>query len=213
VTSTTGAYGDFPDDYYEKGNQFSIYLSGDAPQKSWDDRHEQAVDGGHAILSVQRSPKQPSLSERLTEVVQVALTAEGALRVLTQLEEAHRIDVEPASAKDAKEELVSLLLNRLTQAQQRLVLERLEAGAVAAYSAEQEKQRRAAGPPRRRRQPNRQERTPKTTASKSASGQTCAICRSRVTKAQAKACLADPLLMGHVYCIDHGTKSRRTLGR
>lgn len=215
MKSTTGAYGDFPDYYYEKGNQFGIYLTGQPRPKSWDDRHEHSVDGGHTVINLpghapKRSPQ--SLSERLTEVVRVALTPEGAQRLLTQLAQAHRLDLESRPSGDAKDQLRTFLLTRLSEGEQRLVLERLEAGAVAAYAAELEKRRRSRAN-RRRRSRNRGQRIRTSPVSNSATQRACAICGFRVSKSQAKACLADPLLMGHVYCVDHAVNIRRVLGR
>lgn len=41
--STTGAYGDFPDYYYTRGNQFSTYLRGKTLHETWDQRMEKTL--------------------------------------------------------------------------------------------------------------------------------------------------------------------------
>jgi hypothetical protein len=208
--STTGAYGDFPDYYYERGNQFGVYLSGKVPRESWDDRHEHAVDGGITVVApAARGSRPPTVAERLAEIVRVALTNEGAKRVYAELAGAEEIPT--TSNGDVKESLVRVLTTRLTPQQQRRILMRLEAGAAKAHARDIERKRRSSRRSRRRR-PSTAPMNASTPRTASAGTQKCALCRKKVSKAQAKTCLADPLLMGHIYCIDHVAKVRGVLG-
>ena len=133
--STSGAYGDFPDYYYESGNQFGAFLLGKTVGRSWDTRMEATlVPGGGPIVHgpggprgvVRRPATKPELSahDELMIYVRGMLSTKAAANVLNALAAARGV-VDVPTARDPYEALDRFALRNLSEVELRMVLQRM----------------------------------------------------------------------------------------
>ena len=145
--STTGAYGDFPDYYYSRGNLFGSYLLGPAAPMSWDTRKElEMLGGGHAFIKPRKSApaKTPGTPrDVLIGYLRAHVSAAGAHRVLTALAAARGVELAGQAGKDPYDALDDFALKHLTIDQQRVVLGRLRCAVADAEEEYRKRQRQA----------------------------------------------------------------------
>jgi len=218
MTSTTGVYGDFPDYYYESGNLFGSYLGGKGPRMSRDTKREIAQTGGGMVIYHPTREVgvgdarvvRPSPEKELIAFVQNLVSEEGATDFLLTVAASRGEALKPVELQNPKETLIRFVRSLRAETQREL-LARLEAGARAALNAEL-KRRNGGRRKRKAHQRGARSRSRKGEQTRSATESVCALCGDRLSAAQVRVCLADPLFLGHVYCADHTAKLRTTLG-
>jgi len=129
--STTGAYGDFPDYYYERGNQFGAYLLGRTPAQSWDARMEATLEAntgpiiypsGAPPAAAPKADSNPH--DELMVYVRAMLSPTAAARILNALAHEQGIRDVPTDA-DPYRALDRFALANLDDGQLQILLERM----------------------------------------------------------------------------------------
>jgi hypothetical protein len=216
--STTGAYGNFPDYYYERGNLFGSYLLGDAPPLSADTRKElEVVGGGSSLINPTRPGSRPSdrtPHAALMEYVRANVDRTDASYLLAALVEARGAPLARSNGSDPYGQLDEFFNSYLTSGQQREVLKRLRA---AVAEGNRRMRRRLAGARRSRkaksRKRPRRSNVKEVWVGRNGPGQ-CGICGGNISDEARAACAAErELFQGHAYCMEHIEKPRRTLTR
>jgi hypothetical protein len=213
MRSTTGAYGEFPDYYYERGNLFGSYLLGHTAGMSHDTRRElEALDGGFPVIRPtphrQPSALRPPLTshDRLMDFIRTTIPPDGVRHILRALAAARGVDLSTLSGGDPYARLDDFAIRHLTDEQLRKVRANLErvvrwsrprrlsrsaAERLSAPPRKAKKQRTPAGTKRRRQDDHPDQRC-------------CALCHTPVTGDDRAYCAAKPhLFMGRVYCASH----------
>ena len=134
MKSTTGAYGDFPDYYYERGNQFGSFLLGRSQRMSPATRKEvEALEGGSMVIHVPEARHTKALKDapktahgQLMDFVGTKIRREDDRFVRSSLARARGVQV-PPSGRDPNAQLADFILRHLTAADARVVLQRLRA--------------------------------------------------------------------------------------
>jgi hypothetical protein len=232
--STTGAYGEFPPYYYEKGNLFGSYLLGHTPRQSWDVRMEVEHLGTFTIPEPTAPPRRANArpirqprKQPTTELGRYArqhLTMAGASRILQALQSKRKASVDLAG--DPYEALDAYIAEAFTAAEERRVLDRLKLLAAAAEreratKARRKKDRRAAKDSGRSRPSAGKPRSPQHDHPRAASplsapeesrpparvSSTCAMCGAALSDAERNRSAARrSIFLGQAYCAHHASK-------
>jgi hypothetical protein len=218
MTSTTGAYGDFPDYYYDSGNLFGSYLLGKTPALARDTRRElEALDGGFAVsLPRPRPVSRPKRSahDELMTYARRCLSAEGALRVVAALAASRGVPMPEAKGQDPFDLLDDFAFRHLSPDDQLRIRLRLEQS-VREIAAADRKRLAAEGSRKKRSRPPRRNRTDRPTmrAREDATpANICAICGTHVTEAEQLRCRADSrIFVSQAYCTEHADKVKALL--
>lgn len=232
--SSSGAYGDFPSYYYERGNLFGSYLLGHIPAQSWDVRTEIKYLGTSGIPDAPtrrvqsprrapRVPQKPPTSE-LSRYVRNHVSPAGAARILLALQAQRRATV--AATGDSYESLDEYIVGALTPEEQQIVLVRLKLAAIGAERERSAKERqkrkrsksrpaqagaRRESAPAKPRNPGRPlvraaPKAPKPLRSVTVPS-TCAMCGATLSETErARSARLHAIFLGQAYCTQHADK-------
>lgn len=230
--STTGAYGDFPDYYYKKGNLFGSYLIGHTATISRDTRREVEVVGGGFPVIHASAPRPITPINKATPLtphyvlmafVRTRLSPKAVRHILGALAGVRGVQLRDLSSGDPYDQLDRFVIGNLTKDEQLLVLRRLR---EATRHAKAEQARRA--PRTATQRPGRAKRRKRRNSSyepgmakapietlrdtlRFGAGK-CEMCGATASPQDRARCEAEPhLFLGHVYCAVHVEKLRLTL--
>jgi hypothetical protein len=223
--STTGAYGDFPDYYYERGNQFSTYLRGGAPTQSWDQRMERTlVANTGPIVHTKRpggagrpAPKPRSarmLTSPLLTFARSTMTRREIHDLAVALGKEYKVDVVRLAAKDPLGALATAL-SELTPRQEQRELQRLRERGTSAMPTP-----KPVSKPKHRRNAKRRDRpSPTVPVGRSRAPQKvrspthCSVCAAPLTDEDLLFWSANrPVFFEHGYCEPCGRKLLAVFG-
>lgn len=219
--STTGAYGDYPDYYYDSGNQFGAYLLGKTPKQSWDARMEGTLvpSGGPYVAPAPRAPRPrlaASTHDQLMTWIRGTISRSGARRILETMA-AERGYTLPEPLGDPYLALDQFALDVLTEQQQRVVLKRLRDAYMQATRPRRSRPR-SRGPKSskplesatsRRRLPKTGVVRPTEEKPTGVDPRSCSLCGRLLTKSeQAESRRDTSIFLGHGYCTGHAAQVR-----
>jgi hypothetical protein len=228
MKSTTGAYNDFPEYYYSAGSLFGSYLLGRSAKMSRDTRRDLETQGSQDPVFVKRPRRSPgstksavSPADELMEYVRSMVSKKGAARIVGSLAAHKGLDLGSIPGTSPLEKL-DALVRRMSPADQRKVLSRLEAVAEEAWERERRRQVQAAAATRKRthqpknsrkkgpqklqreRRPEPQGNASETRQTSRSSGGVCGICLEPLSAVELAFCDRQrAVLLGHADCTSH----------
>jgi hypothetical protein len=220
VKSTTGAYSAFPDYYYAPGNLFATYLRGGSSGSAVGRGEGMHIAPPRRSLPGSRSP---ALQSVLARFVKGRIGREDTIFLYEQLFPDQKL-IRDASRADPWSALDRRALKNLSSADQRRIIERLEAAMTArrALPSGKPKRKRSAGDGKttgaeatRVTKTNRKANSPTITSQEKRRSQgeqtvtdlACSLCSAPLTdQDRAKCSDAPTLFYGRGYCADHAEK-------
>jgi hypothetical protein len=225
MKSTTGAYGDFPEYYYDDGNLFGDYLLGRKPRVSTADQKEfELLGGGGPVIRPRKEPcnrngtaRASSPRSELLAYIKDTIRPKDAREVFLSLARVKGLTVPSRSAGDPYDDLDEFVLAVLTPDEQCVVLVRLKQAHKETRERRRlqaQRNRRASAKSSRRKNPKGR-RTPQRSSlqwGRHGRGK-CAACGAALSEAdQVESLASKALLSGLAYCSDDIAKLRARFG-